>query len=60
MFDGAGFVRCVQRKGRNLDRANALVVGSGGVGSATAASLAAAGIGRIGLYDVDPARAIGG
>lgn len=57
MFDGAGFVRGVQRKGRNLDRASALVVGSGGVGSAIAASLAAAGIGRIGLYDVNQASA---
>ena len=39
MFDGAGFVRGVQRKGLRLDGARALVVGSGGVGSAISASL---------------------
>ena len=51
MFDGAGFVRGVLRKGVNLKGARALVVGSGGVGCAIAASLAAAGIAAIGLYD---------
>jgi shikimate dehydrogenase len=50
MFDGTGFVRGVERKGRKLAGASALVVGSGGVGSAIAASLAAAGVSRIGLY----------
>lgn len=57
MFDGAGFVRGVQRKGLALAGARALVVGSGGVGSAIAASLAAAGVGAMGLYDVHPASA---
>ncbi|MGH8846322.1 MAG: shikimate dehydrogenase family protein, partial [Polaromonas sp.] len=52
MFDGAGFVRGVQRKGLQLAGARVLVVGSGGVGSAIAASLAAAGIGAISLHDV--------
>ena len=33
MFDGAGFVRGVQRKGMQLAGARALVVGCGGVGS---------------------------
>ncbi len=51
MFDGEGFVRGVQRNGRRLEGARALVVGCGGVGSAIAASLAKAGVGRIGLYD---------
>ena len=51
MFDGTGFVRGVERKGRQLKGAKALVVGSGGVGSAIAASLAAAGISAIGLFD---------
>jgi shikimate dehydrogenase len=51
MFDGAGFVRCVARKGKVLAGARALVVGAGGVGSAIAASLAAAGIAGIGLFD---------
>ncbi|UUZ62059.1 ThiF family adenylyltransferase [Polaromonas sp. P1-6] len=55
MFDGAGFVRGVQRKGLQLAGATVLVVGSGGVGSAIAASLAAAGIGAISLYDVNTA-----
>ena len=51
MFDGEGFVRGVRRKGRDLDGASALVIGSGGVGSAIAASLAAAGVARMGLDD---------
>ncbi len=51
MFDGEGFVRGVRNKGRNLNDASALVVGCGGVGSAIAASLAAAGVTRIGLDD---------
>lgn len=52
MFDGEGFVRGLKRKGLKLQGAQALVVGSGGVGSAIAASLAAAGIGRLALFDV--------
>jgi shikimate dehydrogenase len=51
MFDGEGFVRGVVRKGRTMKGASALVVGSGGVGSAIAASLAAAGVARLGLFD---------
>lgn len=51
MFDGEGFVRGVQRKGFALQGIHALVVGCGGVGSAIAASLAAAGIGAITLFD---------
>jgi shikimate dehydrogenase len=51
MFDGAGFVRGVQRKGLQLQGIRTLVVGCGGVGSAIAASLAAAGIGAIQLFD---------
>ena len=50
-FDGEGFVRGVQRKGCRLAGARALVVGCGGVGSAIAASLAAAGIAMITLFD---------
>jgi shikimate dehydrogenase len=57
MFDGTGFVRGVARRGRQLAGARALVVGSGGVGSAIAASLAAAGIARIGLFDAHAAAA---
>lgn len=57
MFDGAGFVRGVMRKGLVLDGARVLVVGSGGVGCAIAASLAGAGIGAITLFDVNTASA---
>jgi shikimate dehydrogenase len=52
MFDGDGFVRGMLRKGRAVAGRRALVVGSGGVGSAIAASLAAAGVSAIALYDV--------
>lgn len=55
MFDGAGFVRGVQRKGFDLSAKRVLVVGSGGVGSAIAASLAGAGIAAISLFDVNTA-----
>lgn len=51
MFDGAGFVRGMERKGKRVSGARALVVGCGGVGSAIAASLAAAGLSTIGLFD---------
>ncbi len=57
MFDGAGFVRGVERKGRRMAGAGALVVGAGGVGSAIAASLAGAGAARLGLFDATPAMA---
>jgi len=59
MFDGEGFVRGLQRKGLVLAGASALVVGSGGVGSAIAASLAAAGVARLVLFDVNPTAAEG-
>ncbi|CAG4892805.1 shikimate dehydrogenase family protein [Paraburkholderia saeva] len=50
-FDGAGFVRGVERKGRVLKGARVLVLGSGGVGSAIAASLAGAGVAEMALFD---------
>jgi shikimate dehydrogenase len=53
MFDGSGFVRGVQRKGFDLRGKRALVVGTGGVGSAIAASLAGAGVAAISLFDVN-------
>lgn len=55
MFDGEGFVRGVLRKGRRVAGADVLVVGSGGVGSAIAASLAAAGVRRIAIFDANTA-----
>jgi shikimate dehydrogenase len=54
MFDGDGFVRGMLRKGIPVQGARALVVGSGGVGSAIAASLAAAGVESLALYDSRP------
>jgi len=54
MFDGEGFVRGVLKKGRCLAGARVLVAGCGGVGSAIAASLAKAGVARLGLYDAFP------
>ena len=57
MFDGAGFVRGVQRKGLSLHGACALVVGCGGVGSAIAGSLAASGVAELALFDLDAAAA---
>jgi shikimate dehydrogenase len=56
-FDGAGFTRGVERKGRSLKGARALVLGSGGVGSAIAASLAAAGVSGLALSDTNTASA---
>ena len=53
MFDGAGFVRGVKRKGFALQGKRVLVVGCGGVGSAIAASLAAEQIAAISLFDVN-------
>jgi shikimate dehydrogenase len=57
MFDGEGFVRGVLRKGVTLKGTRALVVGSGGVGCAIAASLAAAGVANMALFDVNAASA---
>jgi shikimate dehydrogenase len=52
-FDGAGFVRGVERKGLALAGKRALVVGNGGVGSPIAASLAGAGASTVDLFDPD-------
>ena len=57
MFDGAGFVRGVERKGKPIAGARGLVIGCGGVGSAIAASLAADGLSAIALYDASTASA---
>lgn len=57
MFDGEGFVRGVARKGRRIAGARVLVVGCGGVGSAIAASFAAAGVAELALFDASPASA---
>jgi len=59
MFDGAGFTRGVKRHGFTLPGARCLVVGSGGVGSAIAASLAAEHVASIALCDTHEASATG-
>ena len=53
-FDGTGFVRGLERKGRSIAGISALVSGAGGVGSAIAASLAAAGARELMLFDRNP------
>ena len=58
-FDGAGFARGVQRKGFSLQGKRVLVVGNGGVGSPIAASLAAAGVGAMSLFDPNAAASEG-
>jgi shikimate dehydrogenase len=60
LFDGEGFIRALRRKRCEITGARALVVGTGGVGSSIAASLAAAGAGAIALFDVhgESARAL--
>ena len=57
MFDGEGFVRGVRNKGFDPSGKAALIVGSGGVGSAIAASLAQAGVAHLALYDLRDAQA---
>ncbi|MBK9702391.1 MAG: shikimate dehydrogenase [Betaproteobacteria bacterium] len=59
MFDGAGFVRGLKRKGLALVGTSCLIVGAGGVGSAIAASLAAEEPAAITLFDTDAAAAAG-
>jgi shikimate dehydrogenase len=55
MFDGEGFARGVERKGRAITGKDILVVGSGGVGSAIAAGLAARRPRTLKLFDVNQA-----
>lgn len=57
MFDGEGFVRGLKRKGFDPKGRRALVVGAGGVGCAIAASLAAAGVLEMDLFDMNDASA---
>lgn len=52
-FDGAGFVRSIERKGRAIEGTRAIIAGAGGVGSAIAAALAAAGAAQLMLFDRD-------
>jgi shikimate 5-dehydrogenase len=57
LFDGIGFVRGAKRKGFDFVGADCLIVGTGGVGSAIAAAIAAEAPGSIALFDIDAAAA---
>jgi shikimate dehydrogenase len=57
MFDGAGFTRGLTRKNFKFDKASCLVVGTGGVGCAIAASIAGEGVARLDLADTNKASA---
>jgi shikimate dehydrogenase len=53
LFDGLGFVRGAKRKGFDFSGADCLIVGTGGVGAAIAAAIAAEQPGTIALFDID-------
>lgn len=57
IVDGAGFVRGLELRGHSVRGASVWLVGVGGGGSAIAASLAEAGVGKLYLRDADPTRA---
>jgi len=59
MFDGVGFTRGLRHRNFVFTGARCLVVGSGGVGSAIAASLAHDGVASISLSDTELASAEG-
>jgi shikimate dehydrogenase len=59
MFDGQGFTRGLKRKNFDVKGKSCLVLGTGGVGSAIAASLAADGIARMVVSDTNKAGAEG-
>lgn len=50
-FDGAGFVRALVRNGFDPNGKRVMIIGTGGVGSAIAASLAGAQVGELGLVN---------
>ena len=58
MFDGAGFVRGVERKGERLRGRRVALFGAGGAGSAIAYALAEAGAKSIAIIDPEPGRAV--
>jgi len=57
MFDGAGFVRGVHRKGGVLKSRNVVLFGAGGAGSAIACEIAAAGVQSLSIVDLQKERA---
>lgn len=56
MFDGAGFVRGVERKGERIVGRRVLLFGAGGAGSAIACALAGAGVKSIDIVDPNAGR----
>ncbi|SAK95346.1 shikimate 5-dehydrogenase [Caballeronia temeraria] len=57
IVDGIGFVRGLEAKDKPVAGKSALVVGSGGAGTAIAFALAEAGAAEIAVSDIDPQRA---
>ena len=53
MFDGQGFTRGLKSKKFDVKGKSCLISGTGGVGSAIAASLAADGVSRMALFDMN-------
>jgi shikimate dehydrogenase len=56
MFDGLGFVEACRDNGCDFRGKRALLVGTGGAGTAIAHAVASAGVTRLGLADIDAAR----
>jgi shikimate dehydrogenase len=56
IFDGIGFVEGLRASGHRVDGRRALIVGSGGVGSAIAFGVAEAGAREVNVSDIDAAR----
>jgi shikimate dehydrogenase len=57
MFDGAGFVQAMLRKGGAVAGRRVALFGAGGAGSAIACALAAHGVASLGIIDPDRTRA---
>jgi len=56
MFDGAGFLHGIERKGQPIRGRRVLMFGAGGAGSAIACALAGAGVASIRIVNPDPER----
>ena len=56
MFDGLGFVASCGDKGCEFDGRRALLIGAGGAGTAIAHAVASAGVGLLGIADIDADR----
>ncbi len=56
IFDGAGFVRGIERKGERVEGRRVLMFGAGGAGSAVACALVEAGVRSIRIVNPDPGK----